>query len=255
MRETLRDIQLGVPFSTVGTVLIAGGDATPMRLGRNCVGQSRALANELSLKGYNPQFVALARDTGIHYAVVVRDGDSYFLDPSSLHDEPMNLTGLFRSRISTLVDSYPIVKRMPAKLLFESTSQRKFTLTKNVFDGRAYEERFRYEFDLNTLSNTLPRDDDPYLASFGKDRLVLRTLDEEGSTTTLTHMFNLSLRQTRKSSMDGIVEAAFPHHDGNFMQDPHFEEVSDRLLMHPRELLAYFDRAARVFSYVQALAA
>lgn len=252
MRENLKDIQLNVPFSTVGSVLLAGGEEAPIRLGRNCVGQCRALAADLEMDGYETGFVHLSRDKGTHFGVLAEDGSTYFLDPSAIHHEPINLTQLFRDRISVLVDSFPIVKGTASNLLVEAIGPSKFTLKKNVFDGVSFDERFAYEFDLDTRSKSLPKDDDPYIASMHKDKLVLRTAEEDGTLTTLTHRFDLLVRQIRRASKKGIDEFTVAHFDGKFMA--HIEDVAERLAMSPSELVAYFDTAARVFSYVKGLA-
>ena len=78
MRESLKNIQERIPFSSFASTLFAAGDAVPMHLGRNCIGQARALAKELERKGYKPSFfINLARANDIHYAFLLKSSALY----------------------------------------------------------------------------------------------------------------------------------------------------------------------------------
>ena len=105
---------------------------------------------------------------------------------------------------------------------------------------------------LTTKSKSLPLDGDPYLAAM-HEYLTLRVADEDGSLVTLIHRFDLRIRNIRRANKNGITEQAFPYADGNFMEN--IEDVADRLFMPAHELVAYIDRAARVFPYVEMMGA
>lgn len=249
MREALQEVQSNVPLSSVGSVLLAAGDFVPERLGRNCVGQSRALANDLRGKGYEANYISLAPDSGLHYAVVVRDGDLYFLDPSSIHSEPINLTTLFRDRQRQIVGSFPIVKGIASTLCAEPISNNRFNLSKHVFDGCCTSMRFQYRFDMNTVSSMMPRDDDPYIATANGRKIVLRTLDSDGTVRFVRHRFDTGVRDVKTVGASG--ETVATSSEGHFMGA--VEDIADRIAMGVHELVAYIDRAARDFDYVKSL--
>ncbi len=254
MREALRDIQERLPLNTFASTLLASGDDVPMRLGRNCVGQSRALAGELGKAGYKPSFISLARDTGTHYAVVTEEGGNlYFLDPSSLHVEPVNLTKMFREKCLQVVDSRPAVKGIPSTLYFEPTGKTQFTVSKTIYDGQKTYPTYSYIFDKATISTLLPRDDDAYIASRNEGRLTLRVSDGEGGYTVLKQEPNTGVRRLKRANAAGIAESTFTLADPDFLEK--IQNVAGQLLMSPEDLRAHMDRGITSHGYVTAMVA
>ncbi len=250
MREALRDIQERIPFSSFASTLLAAGDEVPMHLGRNCIGQARALANELESKGYDPSFVHLARDKGTHFAVLVEeDGDLFYLDPSAMHEEPVNLTKIFRDRVSAIVESRPKIKGVSSKLTVSAKSELDFHVSKTVQNGNQTYVPIAYDFDLNTRSKVLPRDDDSYVAALERENLILRVLDENGGFTVIKQPIFMGIRRLRKATESGVEELIFAKQDPAFLNA--IRGVSDRLLLTPESLVAHIDRATNSYNYLR----
>lgn len=251
MRQSLIDIQERIPFNSFASTLLAAGDDVPMRLGRNCVGQARALANELERKGYAPSFVNLARDKGTHYAVLVEeDSDLYYLDASAMHEEPVNLTRLFADRVTKTVGSRPNILGRASALSVVPQSNGRFFVSKTVYSGNETYVPLQYDFDLETRSKSLPRDDDQYIAALEREILLLRVLDEDGGFTVLKQPIYQGIRRIRRVTQKGVDEQVYAKQDPAYLAA--IKEVADKLLLSPEMLIAHMDRATNSYGYLRA---
>mgnify|MGYP001568963794 FL=1 len=250
MRESLKDIQERIPFSSFASTLLAAGDAVPMHLGRNCIGQARALAKELERKGYKPSFINLARANDIHYALLVEEsGTLYLLDPSAMHEEPINLTRLFQDRISAVVESRPRIMGVASILTAETQSNSRFSVSRTVYNGKETYTPAVYKFDLDTRSQYLPGDDDSYVAALKRDQLLLRVLNDDGGFTVLKQPIYMGVRKVRKATIKGVEELVFAREDPAFSSA--IEEIADKLMLAPEMLIAHMDKAISSYSYLR----
>lgn len=116
MKEALLHTQREVPFNNFSNILAEVNEDVPAGMGGDCVFQAAHLEKGLGERGYEPRRIRAVNSR--HIALICREGgDSYYLDPFLLHNDPISLGQVFGAQSKAEVGAKPVVSGNPGKVV------------------------------------------------------------------------------------------------------------------------------------------
>lgn len=252
LREALDELQRTIPFCNAAPVLLAEEEPVPRGVGGNCIYQSRLLAERLQSEGWTVQFLKDQEGTYATHRACIAEKEglgSFYLDPSLLIHDPIALDVLPDNREVSFW-SYPGAGSTfcPVKV---RRNNKILTVQKFCLSAKG-DPIYDFKYNLHKVSPSLPKDDDPFVASRPKTEFNLTALDSMNGVLEVRHHIG-------KGTL-GVMKLGGPHGKTTFNEalgqkipGAVLEEVSSTFQLSPDELRTFFAKATEAYQRIRGM--